>query len=133
VRLPLYTSAGLTAAGEAERQDSAAEKRVELLVVDDNVDAAESLGLLLRSLGGEVHVVYDGASALALLEKRRFAAAFLDLGMPVVDGLELARRIRSEDRFADLLLVAVTGWGQDQDARVRATPDSIIIWSSPLR
>lgn len=115
VRLPLSVSGDPVTAGRIPQPDSPAENRLKLLVVDDNVDAAESLGALLGSLGGEVCVVYDGPSALDLLERERFSAAFLDLGMPVVDGLELARRIRASGRFGDLLLVAVTGWGQDQD------------------
>lgn len=115
VRLPLDASPGTVPAGSARTPDPEVETSLKLLVVDDNVDAAKSLGLVLETLGGEVRVVYDGAAALALLENERFSAAFVDLGMPVLDGLEVARRIRGDARFDDVLLVAVTGWDQDED------------------
>ena len=121
VRLPRVDSHPRAAPPPAPRDERRAENRFKLLVVDDNVDAAQSLGFLLGALGGDVEVVYDGISALALLEETRFAAAFVDLGMPIIDGLELARRIRGDERFASLRLIAVTGWGQDDDrARSRA-------------
>ncbi|MGH7805743.1 MAG: ATP-binding response regulator, partial [Candidatus Binatia bacterium] len=115
VRIPVDASRDEVAATAAQAEETGNGARPRLLVVDDNVDAAESLGTLLSSLGGDVEVVYDGASALARLEAAPFSAAFVDLGMPVLGGLEVARRIRGEARFADLLLVAVTGWGQDED------------------
>jgi len=86
-----------------------------VLVVDDNLDAARSLGRLLRILGVEVEVSHDGASALALMQTFRPAVVLLDLGMPKMDGYEVARRIRNDPAFADVLLIAVTGWGQQQD------------------
>ena len=86
-----------------------------MLVVDDNRDAAESLGMLLRLLGAEVQVVFDGPSALAILPEYRPAVVLLDLGMPGMDGLEVARRIRQQPEFRDLKLIALTGWGQAED------------------
>lgn len=78
-------------------------------------DAAESLGTLLGFLGSEVRVVHDGASALAALEEWPPSVLLLDLGMPDMDGYEVARRIRAEHRNDSVLLVALTGWGQRQD------------------
>jgi CheY-like chemotaxis protein len=84
-------------------------------VVDDNVDAAESLAALLRLLGAEVEVVHDGAAAVQALDTFNPAVVFLDLGMPGMDGYETARRMRARPAARDTLLIAVTGWGQERD------------------
>ncbi len=88
-----------------------------VLVVDDNEDAADSLGALLRMLGAEVRVAHDGRTALELYGAFHPAAVFLDLGMPGMDGFEIARRIRSRPESRDAMLVALTGWGQEKDRR----------------
>jgi PAS domain S-box-containing protein len=87
-----------------------------ILVVDDNVNAADSLGRLLsRSWGQEVRVAYDGPTALEVARSFRPEVVLLDLGLPGMDGCEVARRLRGEPGSADALLVAVTGWGQESD------------------
>ncbi len=86
-----------------------------VLIVDDNVDAADSLAMLLRTKGQEVEVAYDGPSALAKAEAAPPAVAFLDLGMPKMDGYELARAFRADPVLKDVILVALTGWGQPED------------------
>lgn len=84
-----------------------------LLIVDDNRDAAVALALLLKAEGHEIHVAYDGEAALDVAQQVRPEAVLLDLGLPGIDGFEVARRLRSE--FGDQLrLVAVTGYGQEQ-------------------
>jgi PAS domain S-box-containing protein len=88
-----------------------------ILVVDDNRDAADTLGLLLEADGAEVRVVYDGRSALAMAESFLPSSVLLDIGMPVMDGYEVARRLRQDERFAGMRIVALTGWGQDSDRR----------------
>jgi signal transduction histidine kinase len=88
-----------------------------ILVVDDNRDAADSLAMLLRYLGADTHVVYDGPSALAALPIYRPALVFLDIGMPGMDGHEVARQVRQLPEFRDLRLIAMTGWGQEEDRR----------------
>jgi CheY-like chemotaxis protein len=88
-----------------------------VLVVDDNVDAAELLAELLRMAGHEVTVVHDGACALRAVEEVPPEMALLDIGLPGMDGYELA--IRLADRLAGVHLVAVTGYGQEHD-RIRA-------------
>jgi CheY-like chemotaxis protein len=88
---------------------------LKVLVVDDNVDAAETLGLLLAAHGHEV-VVEHGA--LHALERARTLApdvCLLDIGLPEIDGRELARRLRAQPETARAVLVAVTGYGQQQD------------------
>jgi CheY-like chemotaxis protein len=86
-----------------------------VLVVDDNHDAADSLGTLLESFGAEVQVLYSGAEALAAIGRRRPSLVLLDIGMPSMDGFEVARRIRSTASGATLPLIALTGWGQTHD------------------
>jgi CheY-like chemotaxis protein len=86
-----------------------------VLVVDDNEDAVESLADALLELGHTVETAYDGPAALGLLQRYTPDVAFLDVGLPVMDGYELARRIREDRRFARTVLVAVTGYGQKRD------------------
>jgi PAS domain S-box-containing protein len=88
-----------------------------ILVVDDNRDAADTLALLLESHGAVTRVVYDGEAALAELDVFMPDTVLLDLGMPGMDGLEVARRLRADPRRASLRLVALTGWGQESDRR----------------
>jgi DNA-binding response OmpR family regulator len=85
-----------------------------ILIVDDNHDAADSIAEMLRLEGWEPCVEYDGISALRCLEGQGFDAALLDIGMPHMDGNELAQRIRSLGH-TQLFLVALTGWGQSRD------------------
>jgi CheY-like chemotaxis protein/two-component sensor histidine kinase len=92
-----------------------------ILLVDDNPDALEMLSQLLRGQGHEVQVAMHAAQALALLEHWRPDLALLDLGLPGMDGLELARRLRADARWRTLPLVAVTGYGHESDReRTRA-------------
>ena len=86
-----------------------------VLVVDDNRDAAESLALLLGVLGAQVQVVHDGAAALEAVATQRPAIVFLDIGMPQMDGYEVARHIRRGHGAGAPVLVALTGWGQQKD------------------
>ncbi len=86
-----------------------------ILAVDDNRDAADSLGHLLRLLGAVVHVAYDGSSALEAMRTHRPSVVLLDIGMPGMDGHEVARRVRQDPELRDLTLIALTGWGQKED------------------
>lgn len=86
-----------------------------MLVVDDNRDAADSLGELLRVIGCETAVFYDGAEALAAFEQFAPTIAFVDLGMPAMDGYELARRLNAIASAREARLVALTGWSQPDD------------------
>jgi PAS domain S-box-containing protein len=97
------------------RTPTASDRRV--LVVDDNRDAAESLGMLLEMENCAVSVAYDGVQALESLDSFKPNIALLDIGMPGMDGYELARRIRATRRGRELLLVALTGWGQADDKK----------------
>jgi CheY-like chemotaxis protein len=93
---------------------------VRVLVVDDNHDAADSLSMMLRQMGLEARTAHDGASALRLCEAFHPHLVLLDIGMPGMNGYEVARAIRSLKVCGDPLIAAVTGWGQESDkARAR--------------
>ena len=89
----------------------------DILVLDDNRDAADSLASLLRLAGHVVRVAYDGESALQAASERSPSIALLDLGLPGIDGLEVCRRLRELPGGGDIVLVALTGWGQEGDKR----------------
>ncbi len=91
--------------------------RTRILVVDDNKDAAATLVMVLRLMGHEVHVAHGGEDAVAAAQTFRPTIVLMDIGMPNVDGYEACRRIRAESWGSDILMVAVTGWGSDEDKR----------------
>jgi signal transduction histidine kinase len=97
---------------------AAASQRRRILVVDDNVDAAESLGELLRDYGHEVATAHDGSRALDHARLHRPEIVLLDISMPEMDGYEVAKRIRDELGLGDALLVALTGYGEDRHRRL---------------
>jgi CheY-like chemotaxis protein len=88
-----------------------------ILVVDDNVDALEGLSLLLQTSGYEVMKACDGRQALQIAAACHPDVALLDIGMPHMDGYEVARRIRAEPWGGEVALVALSGWGQSEDLR----------------
>jgi CheY-like chemotaxis protein len=88
---------------------------VRILVVDDNQDLAFTMATLLRTWGHEVSTAHDGEAALVAAERLDPEVIFLDLGLPGIDGYEVARRIRQTDSGKSIRLVAVTGWGGSQD------------------
>ena len=91
-----------------------------VLVIDDDHDVADSLAMVLELLGAEVKVAYDGLAGVAAVAEFKPTVSFLDLGMAGVDGFETARRIRQLPEGRRMKLVALTGWGRDEDrARTR--------------
>ena len=86
-----------------------------ILIVDDNEDGAESLAMLLQLAGHETHAAHDGLEALEAAERLRPDTVLLDIGLPVLNGYEVCQRIREKPWGKDLILVAVTGWGQEAD------------------
>jgi PAS domain S-box-containing protein len=119
VRLPIAQAASVSIGARetcvAEIEDDYSRCRV--LVVDDNKDSANSLAMMLKVVGTETHVAYDGPSALEAFATRRPELVLMDLGMPGMDGYEVARRLREDPTNEDILLVALTGWGQEEDRR----------------
>ena len=91
----------------------------EVLVVDDNHDAADAMVMLVQAMGGVARVAYDGASALAMLTELQPAIVLLDIGMPGMDGYETCRLIRQR-RGMTVGIIALSGWGQEQDKRLAA-------------
>ena len=115
VRLPLAEPPDAAHDGTAAGADAAPLAGQRILVVDDNQDAADTLAMLLDADGAQARAVYDGPSALAALPVLRPHTVLLDLGMPDMDGLEVARRIRADPALAGVRIVALTGWGQESD------------------
>ena len=124
VRLPLAHAA--PAPAEAARVDAApapgqSARRLRVLVADDNADAGHTLAALLEIAGHETRVVHDGVAALAVASQFAPQLVFLDIGMPRLDGYETARRLRASPELEGAMLVALTGWGAEEDrARSRA-------------
>jgi PAS domain S-box-containing protein len=104
-------------ANSASTSDTAAPPKRRVLVADDNRDGAEIMAMLLDQFGLEVQLAFTGPDALAAALAYRPHIAILDIGMPGMSGYEVAQRIRAEPWGAELLLIALTGWGQDEDKR----------------
>jgi PAS domain S-box-containing protein len=118
VKLPLADAAQAPAPAAAKE---AVMGTIRILVVDDNADAAESLQILLELLGAQAKVARDGQSAIDLYGEYQPDAVLLDIGMPGMDGYEVARALRHLDPHRRTTIIALTGWGQDQDReRTRA-------------
>jgi PAS domain S-box-containing protein len=113
LRLPLGARDGAAQKPEQPARRPGVARRV--LVVDDNVDAASMLDMLLRSLGHETRVAHEGTAALRVAEEFRPDIVLLDIGMPGIDGYEVARRLRTLAKARPMRIVAVTGWGQEGD------------------
>jgi CheY-like chemotaxis protein len=107
------------ATGGGAAQDAHANPPRRVLVVDDNLDAAEGLAMLLQLKGHEVATAYDGDGALESARSFSPEVVLLDIGLPRQDGFEVARRLREEFPERGMLLVALTGYGQERD-RLRA-------------
>ena len=114
VRLPL-SEPGRRSGSLAAEESGTTSAGLSVLVVDDDVDAADSLALLLRMSGYVAHVAYSGMTALQMAVEHRPDAVVLDLGLPVMDGYELGRRLRQHPQMAAVRLIALTGHGQPED------------------
>ena len=115
VRLPLATAVVRSDLPATDARPPATLPPRRVLVVDDNQDAADSVGMLLTLLGPDVHVVYNGPAALEAIASFKPAVVLMDIGMPGMDGHEVARRIRLQPETEDVILIALTGWSQEED------------------
>jgi signal transduction histidine kinase len=116
VRLPVLLDVSEALSPVAPPQlEGAPVVRRRVLIVDDNKDAAEWLATLLGLSGHETHVAFDGLEAIKAAERLLPDAVLLDIGLPRVDGYEVCRRIRQQPWGRDLVIVALTGWGQEED------------------
>jgi PAS domain S-box-containing protein len=117
VRLPIAVGAAIpggTLALQLGRRSGVTRR---ILVADDVCDGADTLAMMLRALGHDVHVAYDGAEAITVADRVRPEVALIDIGMPRLNGYEVARRIREQDWGKSMYLIAQTGWGQAEDRR----------------
>ncbi|WP_119157634.1 ATP-binding protein [Caldimonas tepidiphila] len=120
VRLPLAQDPRARSGAAGARQDASRDGRRKVLVVDDNTDAADTLAMMLDLLGHDTRTAHGGPAALALAREFAPDIVFCDIGMPGMNGYEVARRYRDDPALAPALLVALTGWGSEDDKR-RAT------------
>ena len=116
VRWP-EASAGLASPTTAPELTRSTARKLRVLVIDDNEDAAESLAMMIELDGHEIRTVYNGAAALELAGCFRPDLVFCDIGLPKMDGYEVARRLRLEAEHSATVLVALTGWGSEEDKR----------------
>lgn len=117
VRLPAVgEAAGPQSAGGVDEQ-AAQSSSLRILIVDDNRDSADSLGMLLRIMGSDTRTAYDGQEGVDLAGVFRPDVVLLDIGLPKLDGHEACRRIRKESWGKHTVLIAMTGWGQEEDRR----------------
>jgi PAS domain S-box-containing protein len=116
VRLPVLEDAA--GAEAASTKDAVAPKSsLRILIVDDNRDGADSLMMLLRLMGNDTRTAYDGQQGVLVAEEFRPDIVLLDIGLPKLDGYEACRRIREQSWGKSIVLIAVTGWGQEDDRR----------------
>jgi CheY-like chemotaxis protein len=115
VRLPMLMEEPLSLTGPAADMLDQATPARRILVVDDNRDAAISLGVMLKLMGNSVRTVHDGYEALEVAESFRPEIILMDVGMPALDGYETTRRIRQQPWGRDILIFALTGWAQEAD------------------
>jgi PAS domain S-box-containing protein len=115
VRLPVMVTPASDSQSLPEETAEPAGTSLRVLVVDDNEDAAQSLGLLLESAGHDVRIAYDGLSAVEAALAFRPSVALLDIGLPGIDGFEVAKRFRQAPDLRNIVLVAMTGYGNEAD------------------
>ncbi|MDB5758309.1 MAG: hypothetical protein JWM30_1598 [Burkholderia sp.] len=118
VTLPCVDMPSAATAPEVHAAPRLPGKRLRLMVVDDNRDAAQMLGMLLEAEGHQVFIEHDSRTALERARVEMPDACLLDIGLPEMDGNELARQLRSHHQTAHALLIAITGYGQDYDRNV---------------
>jgi CheY-like chemotaxis protein len=117
VRLPVVAAAAKLRAVGSNDEPAAPKSSLRILIVDDNRDAADSLVMLLRLMGNDTRTAYDGQEGVEAAEEFRPDVILLDIGLPKLNGYEACRRIREQPWGKKAILIAVTGWGQEEDRR----------------
>jgi CheY-like chemotaxis protein len=130
VRFPLLTSATPRPEIVTREGTKQAAQSGRVLVVDDNADAADSVAILFGAAGYVVRVAYSANSALQTAVEYQPHVVLLDIGLPEMDGYEVAQHLRQHAELTDTKLVALTGYGQDADRNVRKSQGLIITWLS---
>jgi PAS domain S-box-containing protein len=117
VRLPVLASGFPASPGPGVELQAPALQHRRILVVDDNRDSATSLAMVLELMGSETRTAFDGPSAIEMAERFRPDLVFLDIGLPKLNGFDTCRRIREQPWGKHIVIVALTGWGQEEDKR----------------
>ena len=117
VRLPVVVGASGPQAPSGEDEPAAPKSSLRILIVDDNRDGADSLVMLLRLMGNDTRTAYDGQQGVDVAGEFRPDVILLDIGLPKLNGYEACRRIREQPWGKSVVLIAVTGWGQEDDRR----------------
>ncbi|HET9479727.1 MAG TPA: PAS domain S-box protein [Pyrinomonadaceae bacterium] len=116
VRLPVLSAPSVVSeVGTDGAQEEPTQRRI--LIVDDNRDSADSLAMLLEITNNKTYMAHDGVEALEAIEKNRPEVVLLDIGLPKLDGHEVCRRVREQPWGKDVVIIALTGWGQEDDRR----------------
>ena len=116
VRLPVISEpATVSQPGPASEPEPSTQRQI--LIVDDNRDSADSLAMLLEITGNKTYMAHDGEEAVEAIEKHRPEVVLLDIGLPKLDGHEVCRRVRQQPWGRDIVMIALTGWGQEDDRR----------------
>jgi CheY-like chemotaxis protein len=115
VTLPVVEAAVPPAPFRQSDQSITASQLLRILVVDDNLDSATSMAMMLELLNHEVRTAYDGLNAIEQVERYRPDVVLMDVGMPRLDGYEATRHIRAQTWGRDVVIIALTGWGQEDD------------------
>jgi PAS domain S-box-containing protein len=116
VRLPVLNQPAMQGrAGPDMESDLQPQRRI--LIVDDNRDSADSLAMLMEITGNKTYMAHDGVEAFEAVEKYRPEVVLLDIGLPKLDGYEVCRRVREQPWGKDIVVIALTGWGQEDDRR----------------
>ena len=131
VHLPLARDQAMPMAAQVTAAEKRARSgRLRILVVDDSEDSALTLATLLELSGYEMHVAHDGEQALAVAEASRPDVVLLDIGLPKMSGNEVCRRFRQEEWGRQMTVIALTGWGQEQDRGAPRSQALTTIWSA---
>ena len=116
VRLPVISKSTVESqSGTAHEPEPTLQRRI--LIVDDNRDSADSLAMLLEITGNKTYMAHDGEEAVEAIEKHSPEVVLLDIGLPKLDGHEVCRRVREQPWGKDIVMIALTGWGQEDDRR----------------
>ncbi len=117
VRLQVDVEASMPQAPGNDQLQRIPKFSLRILIVDDNRDSADSLSMMLKILGNETRTAYDGEEAVAAANEFRPAVILLDIGLPKLNGYEVCRRVRQQQWGKELVIIAQTGWGQDEDRK----------------
>ena len=116
VRLPVVVEASGPRAAD-DQDESAAKTALRILIVDDDKDGADCLAMMLKMMGNETRTAHDGQEGIEAAEAFRPDVVLLDIGLPKLSGYEACRRLREQPRGKNIIIIAITGWGQDEDRR----------------